>query len=174
MFPNSPPFRPFLVKSVPIRPLSGPTAHFFIRPLLSYVAEQSASWQYWLQLCSGMGLFREKGDENYAYQVDISAFVGWGRDGEGSSWCVLMKLIPAISAVSSTCRNYPHHWIEAGKEGSEKRLWIYLCRPSSPSIRPLVQGKYTISPLIKRANAFTSCSLRGLVLGNRSFPLGEK
>jgi hypothetical protein len=32
-----------------------------------------------------MGLFREKGDENYAYQVDISAFVGWGRDGEGSS-----------------------------------------------------------------------------------------
>ncbi len=85
MFQNSPPFRPFLVKSVPIRPLSGPTAHFFIRPLLSYVAEQSASWQYSLQLCSGMGLFREKGDENDAYQVDISALVGWGRDGEGSS-----------------------------------------------------------------------------------------
>ncbi len=72
-----------------------------------------------------------------------------------------MKLILAVPALSSTGRHYPHHWIEAGKERGGKRLWIYLCLPSSPSIRPLVQGKYTISPLIARQMLLPAARLEG-------------
>ncbi len=55
------PFRPCLyrTKSAKIRPQLCPAALLFIRPFLSYAAQQSASWQHWSEaagLTSGTGI----------------------------------------------------------------------------------------------------------------------
>ncbi len=87
---------------------------------------------------------------------------------------MLMKLIPVVPALNSTGRNYLISINElrpAGRWETTLDLPVSSVLPFNKASGP--REVHNV-PTDCEAYAFASCSLRGLVLGNRSIRLGEK